>query len=215
MATLEAVRDELESALYDSSNETWTTTELDYFLQRAVTRLSQRSPKPVSTDDADADITLVADTYYYSIPSGFTHIDAVMYENQDEDIIGYMKSGWEVEGDLWAGTAKLHVAPRTVEQLGKLYLRGWKSYTLTAAAGDQTDAVQTRHVPYIIAAARVEAIDQLLADRARFRQWQNQNQVQNISINELLTMRTEAEQQRDSEWLMLRTWQRPTIGRVG
>jgi hypothetical protein len=215
MATLEAVRDELESALYDSSNETWSTTELDYFLQRAVTRLALRAPKPVATDATVATITLVSGTYYYSIDSSIIQVDAVMYENSDEDLIGYMKAGWEISGDLWAGTAKLHVSPTTVEQGGKLYLRGHQKYTLTAAAGDQTNAVTVEHVPYIISAARVSAYDQLLSDRARFRQWQNQNQLQNVSINELLQMRAEAEDQRDYEWSIVKRWQRPTIGRIG
>ena len=215
MATLEAVRDELESALYDSSNETWSTTELDYFLQRAVTRLALRAPKPVATDAAAATITLVSGTYYYSIDSSIIQVDAVMYENSDEDLIGYMQSGWEISGDLWAGTAKLHVSPTTVEQGGKLYLRGWQKYNLVAAASDQTNAITVELVPYVIASARVDAWDQLLSDRARFYQWQNQNQVQNVSINELIQMRNEAQDQRDYEWSIIKRWQRPTIGRTG
>jgi hypothetical protein len=215
MATLEAVRDELESALFDSGNATWSTTELDYFLQRAVTRLALRAPKPVATDASAATITLVSETYYYSIDSSIIQVDAVMYENSDEDLIGYMQSGWEISGDLWAGTAKLHVSPTTVEQGGKLYIRGWQKYDLVAAASDQTNAITVEHVPYVVAASRVEAYDQLLSDRARFYQWQNENQVQNISVNELVQMRAEAEQTRDYEWSLLKRWQRPTIGRIG
>lgn len=71
------------------------------------------------------------------------------------------------------------------------------------------------HMPFIIAYARVEAYRQLVSDRARFRQWQNQNQTQNISVNELVQMLNDAEGQRDWEYAALKTWQRPTIGRIG
>lgn len=135
MVTLEEARDELESALLDNSNETWTTTELDYFLQRAVTRLSRRVTKPISTDDANAEIALVSGTNYYAIPTDYAEIDAVAYADSNGDWHGYMLSGWEVDGDLLAGTAVLHVGDATVDAGGTLYLRGRAKYVLEPEPG--------------------------------------------------------------------------------
>ena len=209
------MRQRLRDVLFDTEDETWNAGEKDDILGMAVRRLSRRMPRPISTDDAVADIPLVTSTYYYSIDSSYTQVDAVAYENSDSDWIGYMVSGWEVEGDLWAGTAKLHVSPTTVEAGGTLYIRGKGRYTLPASADAQTTAILDDHVPVVLAWARSEAYRRMLSDRARFRQWQNVNQTQNVSVNELVQMVQDADRQADDEWLQLRQWHRPVIGRIG
>lgn len=210
------MRQRLRDVLFDTEDETWNAGEKDDIVGMAVRRLSRRMPRPISTDDTNAAITLVTATYYYSIDSQYTQVDAVAYENSDSDWIGYMQAGWEVEGDLWAGTGKLHVSPTTVEQLGTLYIRGKGRYTLPNDADvDQTAAILDDHVPVVLAWARTEAYRRMLSDRARFRQWQNANQTQNVSINELVQMVADADRQADDEWLQLRQWQRPVIGRIG
>lgn len=209
---LETMRDRLRDVLYDVDDETWNAGEKDDILDMAVRRLSRRLPRPIDPEDASASITLVSEDYYYAIDAGFQSVDRVFYVDSQSDDVGYVERGWEVVGDIWAGTAKLHVAPRVVENGGTLRLLGSGRYTLPVSGASQATAILDDHVPLVLAWARAEAWNRLLSDRARFRQWQNQNQVQNISVNELIQMVGNADRQADDEWATLKRWHRPVPG---
>jgi hypothetical protein len=211
---LETMRRKLRDALYDVDDETWSAGEKDDLLQMAVRRLSQRLPRPLDPTAAAQTITLVSGTYFYAIDSGIISVEKVFYINTDSDRVGYMISGWEVVGDLTTGNAQLHVAPRTVEQGGTLQITGAGRYTLVTRSASQTAAIPDDYVPLVLAWARAEAYRRLLSDRARFYQWQNANQVQNISVNELVQMVSESDRQADDEWVSVKRWQKPVPGRV-
>jgi hypothetical protein len=206
------MRDRLRDSLYDVDDETWNAGEKDDILDMAVRRLSRRLPRPIDPEDASASITLATTDYYYAIDAGFQSVDGVFYVDSNSDDVGYMKSGWEVVGDIWAGTAKLHIAPKLVENGGTVRLLGSGRYTLPDRSASQATAILDDHVPLVLAWARAEAWRRLQSDRARFRQWQNQNQVQNISVNELIQMVADADRQADDEWMTLKRWNRPVPG---
>jgi len=211
---LESMRRRLRDALYDVEDATWSAGEKDDILQMAVRRLSQRLPRPLDPTAAAQTITLVASTYFYAIDAGITNVERVFYINSDSDRVGYMRSGWEVVDDIRAGTAQLQVAPRTVNAGGTLQITGTGRYTLVTKSAAQTAAIPDDYIPATIAWARAECYRRLLSDRARFYQWQNANQVQNISINELVQMVGEADSQADDEWVAIKRWQKPVIGRI-
>lgn len=216
------MRQRLRDALFDADDETWNAGEKDDILQMAVRRLSRRLPRPIDPEDTDAEITLVTETYFYDIPTSLVSVTKVFYINSDDDEVGYLESGWEVQGDIEAGLGKLHVSPTVVEALGTLRLYGYGRYTLNTRAEEaalvvaETDStnILTDHVPIVLAWATEAAWRRLLSDRARFRQWQNANQVQNVSINELVQMIGDASRQADEEWALLKRWQTPVIGRI-
>jgi len=221
------MRQRLRDALFDADDATWNAGEKDDLLLMAVRRLNQRVPRPIDPTfkTTVSDITLVSGTYVYAINSEYTGIHKVMYINTDSDQVGFLQSGWEVFGDLEGGFAKLHVSPRTVEAGGKLRLWGVGRYKLLArTVYEALDLLTTptdfdplpldTHVPLILAWAQEQAWRRLLSDRARFRQWQNMNQTQNVSVNEIIQMVQDASRQADEEWALLRRWQTPVIGRI-
>lgn len=224
---LETMRQRLRDDLFDTDDATWNAGEKDDLLLQATRRLSKRVPMPIDPylSNTISRLTLVTATYQYAIDSNYTRVDKVMYINTDLDQIGFMASGWEVVGDIEIGAAKLNVSPTTVEQLGYLRLFGVGRYKLlTRVAYAALDIyssptvpdplIQDDHVPLVLAWAKEQAWRRLLSDRARFRQWQNANQVQNVSINEIVQMVGDASRQADEEWALLRTFQRPVIGRI-
>ena len=211
---LETMRQRLRDVLYDVDDETWNAGEKDDILGVAVRRLSQRLPRPLDPTVAAQTVTLVTLTYFYAIDSGISNIEKVFYINSDSDRIGYLEAGWEVTGDITAGTAKLHVAPKVVERLGTLQITGTGRYTLVTKAASQTAAIPDDYIPVVLAYSRAESYRRLLSDRARFYQWQNTNQVQNVSHNELNKMVNEADRQAADEWVRIKRWQQPVIGRI-
>jgi len=217
---LETMRQRLRDVLFDTDDATWNAGEKDDILKMAVRRLSRRIPRPIDPEDASADIALVSGTYYYDVPAIFTEVTKVFYMNTDDDPIGYLQSGWEIQGDVAAGFGKIHVSPRTVEALGTLRLYGYGRYTLNTLAevaaleGADSTTILEDHVPLVLAWSQEAAWRRLLSDRARFRQWQNANQTQNVSVNEIIQMIQDASRQADEEWALLRRFQTPVIGRI-
>jgi len=211
---LETMRQRLRDALYDVDDLTWNAGEKDDILQMAVRRLSQRLPRPLDPTVAAQTVTLVTATYFYAIDSGIISVERVFYINSNSDRVGYLEAGYEVVGDLTTGNAQLHVAPLTVEAGGTLQITGAGRYSLVTQSAAQTAAIPDDYIPLVIAWSVAYSLRRLLVDRARFRQWQNTNQTQNVSINELSQMVSDADRQADQEWVGLKRWQKPVIGRV-
>lgn len=214
---LETMRERLREQLSDIEDETWNAGEKDDILHWAVRRLNQRLPRPLDHEvTATLVIALTAADYYYAIPASATHVLRVDLLDSEDNELGPLTSGWEIIGDLVAGTAKLHVSPQVVDSLEGSSVRLMASgrYGLPIMSASQTDAIPDDYVTLVLSLARVEAYERLIVDRVRFRQWQVANQVQNVSINELIQMRNNAEQMAEREWALLRRWQRPVPARI-
>lgn len=197
----------LATALRDTAYETWDTDEIDDLATWAVRSLYPRYSRPL--DPTTATVTLVTLTYYYDLPTGCIAVTRVDRVTTDSDEAGPIHGrAWEVVGDVLNDTGQIHVSPTIVELLGTLRLRGFGRYDATANyAPDDL-------VPLVLAKARAEAYRRVAADRERFKAWLSRNQTQNVSLNELMQMINEA----DNEILRLeratpRTWQGPVPGR--
>ena len=216
---LETMRQRLRDELFDVDDATWNAGEKDDALYSAVRRLAFRVPRPIDPDASTAvsEITLVTSTYFYAVNANYVNVDRVFFIDSSSNEIGYLTAGWEIVGDLEAGTGKIHISPRIVEKGGTLRLSGTGQYTLpvvTDTAATKATGILNIHVPLVLAWARETLWRRLLSDRARFRQWQNANQVQNISVNELVQMIQDASRQSDEEWSLLKRFQKPVIGRI-
>jgi hypothetical protein len=214
------MRQRLRDVLADVDDATWNAGEKDDLLFMAVRRLSKRLPRPIVPNETAQDIAMVSGTYSYDIPTSITTVIKVLRLDADDTPVGYLTTGWEVLGDIEAGQGILHVDPRIAAQEGTLRLQGYNRYTLNtlaqelALAGAASTTILDDHVPLVLAWAQEGAWRRLLSDRARFRQWQNANQTQNVSINELVQMIGDASRQADEEWALLRRPQMPVIGRI-
>ena len=203
---LATMRNRLRQQLSDVEDETWDAGEKDDLLGWAMRRLNRRVVRPLDPRAAGQTITLVSGTEFYDIDSAITHVYAVDWVDTNSNEMGEV-SGWEVTGDLAAGSAKLRVNEQFGKYGGTLYLNAAGRYDLT------TNLIPDDYVTLVLAMARAEALERLITDRARFKQWQNTNQVQNISVNELGQMVASASRQAEQEWALMKQWQMPVNAR--
>lgn len=205
---IDALLPQLKIALRDTDDETWTDTEKRNLVKWAVASLWPRISKPL--DPTATTVTLVSETYYYSLPAGVYAVSYIDRVGSDGTEYGPMSTGsWTVEGSAIDGTAKLHVSPVIANGGGTLRLGGYGRYDLTA------NYILDEHIPLVLAMARAEAYRRMAADREQFKVWLSRNQTQNVTVNELIMMINEA----DNEVMRLRsltkTWQRPVPARRG
>lgn len=204
--TTAVLRGYLQSALRDSSNATWTTTEMDNAIIRAVTTLYPRVVRPLAPESYTQALT--AGTYFYALNSAIIQLNAVDWVDSDSNERGRLGPGtWEVLGDILGGTAKVHVSPSIADYGGTLRYYGFGRYDTT------TNYIPDEYINLVIAKAEVELLHYLKSDRARFLNWANTRQDQNISLNELLQAVNNAEQRAAMLDARTQTWRKPVAGR--
>jgi hypothetical protein len=200
------LRGYLQSALRDTTNATWSTTEMDNAIARAVRTLYPRIAVPLDPETYTQ--TLTSGDYYYALNAAIVELNTVYWVDTNSDERGALQPGtWEVVGDTIAGTAKIHVHPRIADFGGTLRYHGFGRYDLT------TNKIPDDYVNLVIAKAEVELLHYLKNDRARFEQWLNSRQDQNVSVNELLTLINNAEQRADMLKSERQTFRKPKAGR--
>ena len=205
---LATLREYLAIAVRDTNAETWSTAELDDLVRWSVARLWPR--QSYQHNPTTKTVTLVADTYHYTIPSDIDHIARCEWYTSGGDEYGALDgAAWELVGGVDNGTARLHVAPIVVDQGGILRLISYTKYDTT------THLIPDELVQLVLAYARAEAYRRLAGDRQRFTAWLSRNQTQNISINEMLQMINEAETEARRLKAERKTWQKPVPGRQG
>lgn len=204
----------LATALRDTTYATWGTGEIDDLIAWSVSRLFATGfSRPIDPSVSGGQITIAADTYWYALPSGVNAVSRIDLLDTSGNELGPISGrAWEITGDVLNGTGKLHISPQIVSSSvgAKLMLHGYAHYDVT------TNLIPDDLVPLVLARARAEAYRRVAADRERFKAWLARNQVQNVSVNEMLQMINEA----DAEAAQLerrtqRTWMKPVSGRVG
>lgn len=206
--TLATLNNKLATALRDTAYETWGTAEMDDLLKWSVATLWPRFSRPL--DPTTTTVALVDGTEYYSLPAGVMNVSRCDLLNSSSEYVGPVFGGaWEITGDTYAGTAKLHVSPQIPSSGGTLQLHGYGRYDTSS------NPVPDDFVLLVLAKARAEAYRRIAADRERFKNWLARNQAQNVTVNELLLMIAEADREAFRQEQHTRVWQRPVQGRVG
>ena len=168
MATLSDLRTYVARDLRDTSNATWSTTELDDRINQGIDAIGQFYPREIVSDFATVAAAVTsysasAFTTIYRIDtySGTTYKGSVVHGTGEGP-----DSGWELHaGKIW-------LSPTFPVATGYV-LRGfgYGAYTQLAAATSTTD-LDTSGIWAVRVFAQVECMAQLIADRAKFRQWQ-------------------------------------------
>lgn len=197
----------LSTALKDTTNAVWSSAELNDILTWSLAELFPHISRPL--DPTSETVTLVADTYFYSLPAGLLTLSRVDWVDTDSNELGPLASGsWEVVGDPLMGTGKLHVAPTIVDQGGTLRLNGYGRFDLS------NNLIPDDFVRLLLAIARAEAYRRLAADREQFKVWLQRNQTANVTINELVLLINEADAEAERIRRRVRVWQKPVPARV-
>jgi len=206
---LSSLTAKLATQLRDTTYAVWTAGEMAELITLSVDDLWPSVSYRVKDDTTT--INIVSGTRVYAIPTTISDIDRVDIKDSGSKYVGPLMGGaWDVTGDPLMGTGWLTVNPTVNDQYGggKFVLEGYHKY-------DMAHFVPDAIVPLILAKARAEAYRRMGGSRAQFTNWQARNQLQDMSVNELIALVNEA----DSEALRLqrrhKTLRRPVPGRVG
>ena len=172
MATLSDLRTYVARDLRDTSNSTWSVTEVDDLINQGIDELASFYPREIVSDIA----TVSAGVVSYAA-SSYTNI----YRIDTYDSTTYMgslahgvgegpDSGWELHaGVLW-------LPPTFTIPTGRI-LRGYGYGTyVQLSASTQTTDLDTSGIWAVRMFAQVEGFAHLIADRAKFMQWQTDDQ---------------------------------------
>ncbi len=207
----EMLNDDGRSDADSAAFKTWQSSELDSILTGVVLNLYPRYARAL--DPATYSFVLAASTYFYAIPTGVVDVNRLDRVQSDGVEAGPLFGGaWEETGDLNDGTFKLHLGPGIVDSFvgDTVRINGYGSYDVS------THPVPNDILPLVLAQARAEAYRRITGDRVRFQQWLSRNQVQNVSVNELLQFVREATAEAARlENATSRTIMKPVQARIG
>jgi hypothetical protein len=178
VATLSDLRTYVARDLRDTSNQTWSTAELDDLINMGIDELASFYPKEIVSNFATVSagvVSYAASSYtnIYRIDqySGTSYMGTLAHGIGDGP-----DSGWELHaGVLW-------LPPTFTIPTGYL-LRGfgYGGYVQLSASTQTTD-LDTSGVWAVRVFAQVEGFSHLLADRAKFKQWQIDPQNTDVSL---------------------------------
>jgi len=203
---LATLRGKLDVQLGDTAHEAWDQTEKEDLITWAVRglypRRARNMEKPIWPLDPE--------TEDYAVPTGMREVNRVEWAEVATDHLVVRLPGdvWYVYGDPMADSLTLWVSRDYTSADYYLILHGYGVHDFT------TNQIPDDYVPLVLAKARAEAYRRMAADRARFEQWLSSNQTQNMSVNELLQLIQDADDQAARLDRMLpRTQRLPVPGR--
>lgn len=206
LATLSS---KLATALRDTGHEVWNSTEKDDLVTWAVADLYPRFARGL--DPETATVTLVAEDYFYAVPTGTVEISSLDIVTADGEEAGRVGQGaWSLVGDEW-GALKLRVAPAVVDTYagGTLRVHGFGRYDTS------TNLIPDHLVPMVLALAKLEAYRRIVGEASRYEQYAAADPTQQANVNQLLNLVDSSE--RDVLRLratLKRSVRRPVPGRL-
>lgn len=204
---LPTLRTKLAAALSDPTFGYWTSAEMDDMIRDAVNALWPRYGGRI--DGMNVTIPLVPGTSFYDLPAGVTEIDTLQWLNADGTLQDYLPAGSWLIHYTDSGTSRLQINEGFAALGGSLRLGGVLRYDLA------TNLLPDRLVQLVVSLARAEAYRRALGDRMRFKQWATTNQIQNVSVNEMLGIINESERKAaELRANTPRTWRRPVPARA-
>jgi len=190
--------------LRDSSNATWSTTEVQDLIVQGVDALAAFYPKEV----IDTSLTVSASAFTYTLPTTINRVYRVdIYSSAGSYKATLPKatetwdspnSGWELHGGV------LYFPPSYFYQSGDtLRLYGYGPYIVMSATSDTTD-VDAPGIWAVRVFCQAEGFGRLLADRAAFQQWQTTSGNTDVTAAALAQLAVTMQRRWDSEKARLR-----------
>ena len=195
MTTFSELKTVVARRLRDTSNSTFSTTDLGDFINSAISEIGRLAPSRFQED-----ITPVADTFSYPLNfDAFAGVEVpeielvrvevwdasaspqkpiMLVQPQSAQPINYSNAGWV----NWGG--RLEIPYRTVNFLDVdshlIRVWGYSPYVSMVADGDVIP-VSAELQDAIILWCRIEAMRALLDNRVLFKQWQTQSNNSDVS----------------------------------
>lgn len=201
---LAGLRIQLDTQLRDVDHAVWGQTEKEQLIINAVARLSPRVMRHVMET-----IPAVASTYEYTLGTSLRNVFRIDLLDGNGNFSILPNGSWELWGDAEGSAARtLHIGRAWVRDGVSYRVHGYGNYDV------HTNLIDDHMVPLVLARARAEAYRRMGASRIQFENWLAQNQTQNVSVNELMQLISEAE--REAEYLerQVYTIKKPVPARV-
>jgi len=201
---LATLRGKLDTQLRDTGHEAWEQTEKEDLITWAVHSLYPRRARVMDEPIYPLDPEMED----YAVPTGMREVNRVDWGQVSTDHFVV-----RLPGDVWYTYGEptslvLWVSRDYTSADYYLIAHGYGVYDLTS------NLIPDEYVPLVLARARSEAYRRMAGDRARFEQWLSSNQTQNMSVNELLQLIQDADDQAERLDRMLPRAQRlPVPGR--
>lgn len=182
---LATLRGKLDVQLGDTTNEAWGQAEKEDLVTWALRGLYPRRARNMEKTIWP----LASATEDYAVPAGMREVNRVEWAEVATNHLVVRLPGdvWYVYGDPMAGTLTLWVSRDYTNPDYYLILHGYGIHDFA------TNQIPDDWVPLVLAKARGEAYRRMAGDRARFEQWLSSNQTQNMSVNELLQLIQDAD----------------------
>ena len=204
---LATLKTKLAVALSDPTFGYWTSAEMEDLIRDAVNDLWPRYGHRI--DGMTVSIALVEGTDFYDLPATVQEVDSIQWLDADGAFQDFLPDGSWMIHSTDTGTQRLQINPNFAAMGGSLRLGGILKYDVT------TNLIPDDITGVVISSARAEAYRRALGDRMRFKQWATTNQIQNVSVNEMLGVISESER-KVAEYMSRhpRTQRRPVPARV-
>lgn len=168
MATLSDLRTYVARDLRDTGNDTWSVAELDDLINQGIDELASFYPREIVSNFAtvSAGVVSYAASSYTNIYRIDTYSGSTFMGTLSHGVGEGPDSGWELHaGVIWL--------PPTFTLPAGYVLRGfgYGAYVQLSASTQTTDLDSTG-IWAVRMFAQVEAFAHLIADRAKYQQWQ-------------------------------------------
>ena len=185
---LAGLNTKLATSLRDTGYAVWATGEMDDLLTLAAASLA-----PGITERAYVDVALVDSTGLYTV-TDWVSINRIDWFDANPTTVGTSLitplpvGSWELLGDVNTPASRvLYINPYYAKTGYYVRLHGYKAIELV------TNLPPDSLVPLILADARAEAYRRMAGSRAQSTQWAALNQKESVSVNELMQLISEAE----------------------
>lgn len=168
MTTLAQLETRLAQDLRDAAHSTWSTTELDTFINQGIDELAAFYPREIvqtlgtiSANVRSFDASAFTNIYRLDIYASTGTLRGTLVPS-----IGPVNSGWELHGNI------VYLPPSIAFTTGDtLQAWGYGIYSQLSGSASTTD-LNTSGINAVMAFAQAEALGKLISNRAAFQQWQ-------------------------------------------
>lgn len=200
--TLSDIQTTLARQLRDISFATFSTAELNDWINRGIDSVADVNPREVT----DYSIAISNNVFTYAPTTSFSRIYRVDVHSSSDSYLGVLPkgigdgrdSGWE-----WHASILWLPPNRPLSAGNKLRLFGYARYVQLSASSSTTDMDQST-INAVIAFAESEALMALEIDRAKFQQWQATPGNSDVGLIQVANARRDAERRWREEQRRLR-----------
>ena len=200
MATLADLRTGLSRDLRDTSNATFSVSEIDDLINQGIDAVGDLYPREIvqTIGTVSAGVVSYAASSYTRVYRLDVYTSAGSYRTEIPQGIGGANTGWEFHGGI------IYLPPSYTWTAGDtLRAFGYGRYVQLSASTQTTDLDATATWAVRVFGQK-EAFERLISDRVKFQQWQSNSNATDVTALGLAQLASSARQRWRNEQIRLR-----------